>query len=147
MCNNYCLSLPESLQVMRCQDHMVEIFCLIFMPTTTPPALVYLLSVHCIKLQRVSWLNVSSNSHLSMPEALKGEVPRVVALVSPENLLEMQSLGLHQRATESETVRMEPSNLCHRAFAGYDTVRSVFPKDTYSCHSLLSSSLCLLSKW
>ena len=40
--------------------NLVGITYLIFMPTTTPSALVYLLSFHYITLQRVSWLQFSS---------------------------------------------------------------------------------------
>ena len=53
-------TLSLNLYMWWAKTNLVGITYLIFMPTTTPSALVYLLSFHYITLQRVSWLQFSS---------------------------------------------------------------------------------------
>lgn len=45
-------------------------------------------------------------------DASQSMVPGPVALTSPENLLEMPILRSYPRSSESETLRVEPGNLC-----------------------------------
>lgn len=49
--------------------------------------------------------------YMSIHSSLRSVIPHLLLSSSPENLLEPQILGPYPRPTESETPRVEPSNL------------------------------------
>lgn len=77
---------------------------------------------------------------ISLYQGASMGVPSLVVVVPPENLLEMQILGLHQKVAESESVRMKPSNCVTES--SQDTILSdQLPKE----HILLSLSTLQIS--